>query len=278
MATGKRKRIMISCVTFETVKITEPVKFYDANKVHLIHYVKDPGSKNGMIYQEFYDHVCRVIYKDSNDKTEIKEHKERVSQFLPMLKLILKIMGEELNSDEPVDLYINISAGTSEYTAAAVIASMMNPEVIPFSVSTDRYTIKSDKIRDIYYANGVPVGLTESICEPFLVPKYNISMPDRNLVLGLRILKEANRSGHSAKGPEVIKRLKEHGLWRRSGEGPFDKADVGGSKIEKGDSVYYYRDYVSKWLMNGWIEKDDFNKRYDLTEEGLRIIDTFYAD
>jgi len=278
MATGKRKRIMISCVTFETIKITEPVKFYDINKVHLIHYVKDPESDKGTIYQEFYDQVCKIIEKDSGGKTEIEEHTEKVSQFLPMLKLIMRIIEKELSSDEPVDLYVNISAGTSEHTAAAVVASMMNPEVIPFSVSTEHYTIKNDKIRELYYVDGAPVGLTESIYEPSLVPKYNMPMPDRNLVLGLKILKELNCVKHSPKGPDVIRRLKEEGLWRRYAEGTFILDQALSKEAEKSDSVYYHRDYVSKWLSNRWVERNNFNKRYDLTEEGMRIIDTFYVE
>ena len=278
MASGKRKRIMISCVTFETVKITEPVKFYDINKIHLIHYVKDPESDSGMIYREFYDQVCNIIKKDSNDNTEIKEHIEKVSQFLPMFKLIMKIIETEFNTDEPIDIFVNISAGTSEYTAAAVIASMMNPEVIPFSVSTENYTIKNDKIRDLYYADGAPVGLTESIYEPVLVPKYNISMPDRNLVLGLKVLKELSDTKHSVKGPEIISKLKEKRLWRMYAEGTHNLDLSVVPEAEKSDSVYYYRDFVSKWLSNGWVEKNNFSKRYDLTEEGLRIVDTFYAD
>jgi len=275
MATGKRERVMISCVTFETVKITEPVKFYDVNRIHLIHYIREPGSYSGNIYNDFFNEVCNIINKSSGNKIEIKGYEEQVSQFLPMLKLILNIIEEEFSSSEPVDLFINISAGTSEYTAAAVIASMMNPAVIPFSVSTDQYTVKNEMIKSAYYRDGAPVGLTETIFEPTIMPKYSMPMPDRNLVIGLRILNEANESKHNTKGPEIIKKLKEQGLWRGPNTGKTDKR--GEASAEKGDSVYYHRDYVSRWLSNGWVEKDDFRKKYVLTEEGLRIIETFYT-
>jgi len=274
MATKKRERVMISCVTFETVKITEPIKFYDVNKVHLIHYIKNPGSDTGTVYREFYDEVCRLIGKNSDNRIEIEEHEERVSQFLPMLRLIMKIIEKELNSEEPVDLYINISAGTSEYTAAAVIASMMNSDVIPFSVGTDEYTVRDDKVRDAFYRDGMPVGLTEKVFEPTIMPKYSMPMPEKNLVLGLRVLNEMIKAKHNAKGPNVIKNLKEQGLWRRF-DVEYDKH--GNPKPEKGDSVYYHRDYVEKWLSKGWVEKDDFYKRYILTEEGKKIVDTFYT-
>ena len=275
MATKKRERVMISCVTFETVKITEPIKFYDVNKVHLIHYIKNPGSDAGIVYREFYDETCRLIGKNSDNRIRIEEHEGKVSQFLPMLRLILNIIEKELNSEEPVDLYINISAGTSEYTAAAVIASMMNPDVIPFSVGTDEYTVRDDKIRDAFYRDGMPVGLTEKVFEPITMPKYSMPMPERNLVLGLRILDEMIKAKRNAKGPNVIKNLKEQGLWRRL---DVELDHHGNPKPGKSDSVYYHRDYVEKWLANGWVEKDDFYKRYILTEEGKRIVETFYTD
>ena len=291
MATGKKERVMISCVSFETVKITDPIRFYDADRVHLIHYIRDPKSYDGIVYKEFYDEVCRIIKTNSGNRTEIKEHTEKISQFLPMLKLILNIIEEESDPKGPnsgrsgtkasaADIYINVSAGTSEYTAAAVIASMMNPFVIPFSVNTDQYTVRDEMIKNSYYRNGRPVGLTETIFEPMIMPKYSMPMPDRNLVSGLKILDDMIKAKRSVKGPEVIKELKLQGLWRRNEDGPSDKQsdkhpDI---KAEKGDSVYYHRDYVSKWLDNGWAEKDDFRKRYNLTEEGQRIIETFYTE
>lgn len=274
MASGKKEKVMISCVTFETIKITEPVRFYGVNRVHLIHYVRDPKSYNGIVYQEFYDEVCKIMKKNSDGKIMIKEYEEKVSQFLPMLRLILNIIEQEKASEEQADVYVNVSAGTSEYTAAAVIASMMNPSVIPFSVSTDQYTVKNDMIRKAYYNEGDPVGLTETIFEPLLLPKYNMPMPERYLVLGLRIFREMQTSKQNTKGPNVIKKLKEQGLWRWSEEVPPERrhdTDAG-----KSDSVYYNRDFIKKWQSNGWVEKDEFRKRYVVTDEGQRIIETFY--
>jgi hypothetical protein len=74
---------------------------------------------------------------------------------------------------------------------------------------------------------------------------------------------------------DTCQALKEKGLWRRLGE---NMDQYGNMRPEKGDSVYYHRDYVSKWISNGWVEKDDFYKRYVLTDEGRRIIETFYTD
>ena len=231
---------MIACVTFETIKITEPIKFYDVDKVHLIHYVKDPESEKGKVYQEFYDQVCKLIKKGSEDVAEIEEHVGKVSQFLPMLKLVLSIIEKELSLEEPVDLYVNISAGTSEYTAAAVIASMMNPMTIPFSVNTEHYMVENyDDVRNAYYnEDGVPVGLARTVFEPSLVPKYHMPMPDKNLIMGLKLLDMLNNSKRSVKGPDVIRSLKEKGLWRWYREGSVVLDDRGMPMAEKSDSVY----------------------------------------
>ena len=277
MGTGRRERIVISCVTFETVKITDPIKFYNATKVHLIHYVKDPQSKNGAIYTEFFERVCKMISESAPTPVEIIKHIENVNDFTTMLRTVLSIIEEENRNDEPSDIFINISAGTSEYAAAAAIASMMMPGAIPFSVSTDKYTVNNDMVRKLYYEDGAPVGLTKSVRNPKCLPKYSISIPDRNVILGLRILDEMNRKKLPTKGPDVIRVLKESNLWRRDeGEIIFD--NQGRIEITRSDSVYYFRDFVDKWVSNGWVYRDEFRKRYFLTDEGRTVLDTFYCE
>lgn len=266
---------MISCVTFETVKIAEPVRFYEATKIHLIHYVKDPQSENGKIYAEFYERVCEMIHENATAPVEIIRHMENVNDFTTMLRTILCIIEDENDMDEPSDIFVNISAGTSEYAAAAAVASMMMPGTIPFSVSTVEYQVKN--VRETFYENKKPVGLTRTVRNPKCLPKYTITIPDKNVVQGLRILDEMNKKKLPTKGPDVIRILKESNLWRREeGEIVFDHR--GKIKITRSDSVYYFRDFVEKWLSNGWVYRDEFKKRYFLTDEGRIILDTFYCE
>jgi len=274
MGSGRRERIVISCVTFETVKITNPIKFYDATKVHLIHYVKDPLSENGKIYIEFCERVCEMMLESATAPLEIVKHMENVNDFTTMLRTVLSIIEVENQKDEPSDIFINISAGTSEYAAAATIASMMMQGTIPFSVSTVEYQVKN--VRETLYEDSKPVGLAKSVRDPKCLPKYSVSIPDRNVVLGLRILDEMNKKKLPTKGPDVIRVLKEWNLWRREeGEIMFD--NQGRFKITRSDSVYYFRDFVDKWISNGWVYRDEFRKRYFLTDEGKTVLDTFYC-
>ena len=277
MASGRRERIVVSCVTFETVKVTEPIKFYDATKVHLIHYIRDPETPKGDIYTEFYQRVCEIINENATAPVEIISHRENVNDFTAMLRTILQIIEEENRKEEPADIFVNISAGTSEYAAAAAIASMMMPGTIPFSVRTEEYQVKN--VRNVFYEKDKPIGLTKSVKDPKRLPKYSMPIPDRNLVLGLKILNKMNKSKRPPRGPEMIAALKKHNLWRRDVEEDTSKNEHDAkAKMARSDSVYYYRDYISKWFSEGWIYRDTFKKRYFLTERGEIVLGTFYCD
>jgi hypothetical protein len=269
---GRRNRIVISCVTFETIKITEPIKYYQATRAHLIHYIKEPDTEKGKVYAEFFERVCELIEDDCPD---IIEHKASVSDFSAMLKTVFAIIQCENNCPDPSDIYINISAGSSEYVAAATIASMMLPGTIPFSVPTKDYMVE-ENVRNIFFENKKPVGLTKTIWEPKPIPKYTISVPERHLVDGLKILLEMERRNHYPKGSEMIPILKSRGIWYRGETVECQTADE--DKVKRIDSVYYQRDFVSIWLDNGWIKKDKLKKRYVLTDEGRSVVETFYVE
>ena len=270
MNSGRRKRIMIACVTFETAKITEPVAFYEANKVHLIHYTKDPSENN--VYNDFYSRVTELI-REISCSIEIVEHNETVYDFGLMLKTVLNIIQTEKSGDDDCEIYVNVSAGTSEYTAASTIASMMVPGTVPFSVNTKEFTVDKEHIRDVYYIDGNPVGLTKTSGEPKILPNYSIEMPDEYLVRGLRILDSRIKSKSSVSSTYMVNALKENGLWYRDTESSGDRK----TSQRQVEAVYYQRDFISQWIKYGWIRKDERTGKYRLTDSGNTVIDTFYT-
>ncbi|MDR2866237.1 MAG: DUF6293 family protein [Methanomassiliicoccaceae archaeon] len=267
MPSGRKERVVISCVTFETSKITDPIIYYEATKVHLIHYTS-PSNKRNRIYNEFYEQVCKLI-RENLPEAKIVEHIETVFDFTAMLRTVLKI----LRTEENADVFVNTSAGTSEYTAASVIASMMVSNSIPFSVGTKEWTIPNDEIKDRFYRDGVPVGLTSATRPPRVLPRYRIDVPEEHLVAGLRIMDEKNRKDEPTSGTFVINSLKKNGIWYR-------KERSKDTDIEKKryDSVCYQRDFVDKWKELGWIKKDKKTNKYYVTEEGEIVLDTFFVD
>lgn len=255
---------MIACVTFETTKITDSVEFYEANILHLIHYQR-PGPKSS-IYGSFYDRVKEII-TESGRKVDIVEHNEKVYDFSTMLRTVLAIIQSEQAAEYDCDIYVNISAGTSEYAAASAIASMMVPGTIPFTVRTNEFTVSSDMIEQTYFVDGKPVGLTKTTRGSEVIPCYSIQMPDENLVRGLRLLDGMTSKPTSGK---MVKALQENGLWYRRTEDNINK--------RQSEAVYYQRDYVNKWLSNGWIEKDKNTGWYKVTDSGRIILETFFVE
>ena len=275
LPSGRKKRIMVACVTFETSKVVEPALYYEINKAHIIHYVKDPDSESGKIYDSFRRRVCERLESESPREVEIVEHNERVSDFSVMLRTVLSIIQMENSGEEGCEIYVNISSGSPEYAAAATVASMMVPGTIPFSVNTKEYTVSTDRIRDVYFVDDQPVGMTKTTYPPRTMPIYTINIPEEHLVRGLRILGHRNEAKLSVTSGRMVEALKEAGLWYRDTESddPDRKANQ-----RQTEAVYYQRDFISKWLKNGWIVKDDLRNRYVLTESGTTVIGTFYTD
>ena len=274
LPSGRKKRIMVACVTFETSKVVEPALYYEINKAHIIHYVKDPESESGAVYDSFRRRVCELL-ESSPREVEVVVHNERVSDFSVMLRTVLSIIQSENRGEEGCEIYVNISSGSPEYAAAATVASMMVPGTIPFSVGTREYTVSKDRIRDVYFVDGEPVGLTKSTYPPRTMPMYSISIPEEHLVRGLRILSERNAARLSVTSGRMVQALKDAGLWYRDTESddPARRANQ-----RQTEAVYYQRDFISKWLRNGWIVKDELRNRYVLTDSGRTAIGTFYTD
>ena len=264
---GKRSRVMIACVTFETAKVADPVRYYECNKVHILHYTKKDAPKVN-VYQEFYDETCRLIREQNGESVVIEGHNGSVSNFSRVLTSILSIIESEQRGGL-CDIFINISAGSPEYSAAAAIAAMMSENVLPFSVNSKEYSISTEEgIRLAYYSEGRPVGLTVSTYEPRAMPKYVIDKPPEHLVRALRILDELNECKAKTKSSNIAPILRERGIWIRDDTDQSNK---------QSDAVNYHRDFVSKWLDRGWVVKDDLRKRLILTDEGRNVIDTFYT-
>ncbi|MBR4503518.1 MAG: hypothetical protein IKP20_00810 [Candidatus Methanomethylophilaceae archaeon] len=271
MRTGRRKRIMVACVTFETDKIVSPLEFYETNRIHLIHFSKDPLDSDN-IYNLFYNRVVELI-EDLPRKVEIVEHNATVYNFGEMLKTVLNILQTENRDEEGCEIYVNVSAGTSEYTAASTIASMMVKGTVPFTVNSQEFTVSREMMKEVYFSDGKPVGMTKKAGEPRTLPNYSIDMPEEHLVRGLRTMDRLISEKKTVSAPVMIEALKDEKIWYRDVK---QSANMKTTKRQT-EAVYYQRDFVSKWLRYGWIEKNPLNGKYSLTERGKTVIDTFYT-
>ncbi len=273
MVSGKKDRVVISCVTFEVAKIVDPVLYYEATRVHLL-----STSQEGDIYREFLDEVCRQI-SERSPRTAIERHITtwadgkydfNVSDFTSVMREVLSIIQKEISDcgEGNVEIYVNISAGTSEYSAASLIASMMyQGPTLPFTVSTDQYAVPMKRVRDVYYENGVPIGQARTVREPKALSSYRIEKPDRDKVLALSVMKDQIKNGDSC-AASMMRILHEKGL--------FDDYDVReyNNKPEQKDIMRYQRNYIDFWLENRWVEKQS-KRKYRITELGEEVLSIF---
>lgn len=274
---GKRERIVISCVTFETAKVVDPIVFYDATVVHLINYIKDETDPNLKVYSDFCDEVKRQLKEKTNlNEERIFVHRYPVYDFESMMQIMHKILREEkARYQNDVDIYVNVSAGTSEYTAAATIASMMIPDVKPFTVSTKQYFIPSRLLKEIYYDGDRPVGMSKEVRDPTVLSTYPIEQPPEDLVRGLRLFHKMKQNKIKTSHKNVIRELMDGDLWGYNY--PLKKNGSPSSEDLRNQSVimHYRRHFLEKWESNGWIIKN--SREYELTNSGLCVINVFYT-
>ena len=280
---GKRiDRIVISCVTFETVMITDPIEHYDATRAYLVHYSKNDDE----VYSTCFNRVLDIL-EDSFNTTifdygeleddhysgsigaEIKKQKnltvidvngEKVYKFQEMLKVLFSIIRKERSVSDKNPIYVNISAGTSEFSAAALVASMMFDNIEAFSVGTKKYTIEGlEPFKD--ETTNEFIGLSRSVYPPRTINGFKVSFPEENDILALRLYSEEDFP--SAR--KMIIALKEKGLWgKEDGNLPNEK-------------MRFQRQFIDNWMDSGLIEREGRGK-YSLTPHGRFSIDTYYVD
>jgi hypothetical protein len=244
-------RIVISCVTFETVKIVEPSIYFRADKVYLIH------KADVKPYDLFLDEVIRQFKKEGISVETIRED---IFHFQPLMKRLISIIREEKKNGNNV--YVNIGAGSTMFIATALIASMMEG-CITFNVGTEEYTVKD---YEVYFEDGRPVGLTRKIHDPFPLPDFRLERPDPDLVDTLRIWIDFTSSKGFRKTKDLVRLLEDKGYMGNV----LDE----NNRVKHGSVMEFRRVYLDRWLKNGWIRKEG-RGRYSLTDQGKMITEIF---
>lgn len=273
-----RLRVVISCVTFETVKVVQPIRDLRAERVYLLHWGMGSDKKSS-IYSEFYSEVVRQLKELGLQEKDIVERRVEVYRFKKVLAELLAVMSHEVELEN--DVYVNISAGTSEFAAAATVASMMVKGVRPFTVHTKEYTISGeDRIRECYSINGKLVGQSREVREPTELPTFHLSPPPEDLVVALRILRDRKRRGLSTKYSAMIQSIKEAGAWTYDAERLpklKDRDTRHGERVLQAEKMYYSRHYIDGWIRNGWVdEKGGRGKSIRMISAGDNVADIFY--
>ena len=261
MATGFKSRVMLACVEYDVMRVVEPIKSYSPDIFITFHNAFSDNNKNPL-KMEFLNEVEKKVI-EYNPKTRYHSFDDKIYDFAS-ISATIETFIELLNKifDSP-DILINISTGTNIFSAAATMSSMIHPNVRIFSVKDIETNIEDSVIKTACYIDNIPVGTAKTISQPYEIPVYNVNPPERNLVLGLRLLDECQKAGRNPMAKEMIELLRKNDLWMRP-------------EPNSNDGVFYLRDYVDKWIANGWVVRGQLRNRYAITDKGRMIIETFY--
>lgn len=262
--TGKRTTTVISCTTMETVRVSDPALFYEADRLHIVFMSSDKSYKQG-----YYESVVDEIERQVNLKRDVKviRHNSPVYRFSVMLRLINDIIRQEREEfGEFVDIYANISSGTSEFAAAAMCACMMNKGCIPFSVAVKEHTILFDKFIEMSSVEGRPVGDALSVYDPRMIETFNFEPPDEDLVRYLLFFDSLE--GRPYTPGNIIRLLEANDVWKYS---PTKTKDPG----KNAATVQYRRVVLNPLIDNGWLRNGSSKNRWVVTPAGRAILDIF---
>ena len=144
---------------------------------------------------------------------------------------------------------------------------MMADGVMPFNVPTSEFQVSEDRIKDVYYNDGRPIGMAKKVKDPVMISTYTVDRPDEKQVLGLAILNDHLTRRSAVSAASVIPDLAEKGL--------ISVSYVSGtSKPDQNTVMNYQRNFMDQWIKNGWVERTS-RRTIRLTSNGRMVLDVF---
>lgn len=295
---GRVDLVMVACVAREVTMIVDPALFYKVSRIHILNYVSENGEseavkKRAQLYRDVRDTVHQKL-EDSG--IEVVMH-DRTATYLfeGMMKEVYSILKEEESRGSTV--YVNISGGTYEYSAAAAIAAMMVPGTILFNVGARNSIEGVDALRDMLTKDGELVGTTDDVHDPFRIRGFKINSPDIERLKALQVFDDIPLNKRT--NTTVIRRLIIEGIWIGSSGVTVDERKRGTSmefldekgkpvaghveeyhKRRNSENVRYQKYFIDRWKENGWIRPAEGSRshKYELTDEGLSQLNMFCSE
>ena len=194
-------------------------------------------------------------------------HNGTVFRFGSMLRIVNDIIKQEKQEfGEFVDIYVNISSGTSEFAAAAMCASMMNKGCIAFSVAVKDHTVPFDRFLEMYSVDGHPVGDALTVHDPRMIETFNFEPPDEDLIRYLLFFDSIGGRAYT-KG-NLLKLIEAADLWKYT---PTKTKNPGRNAATQ----QFNREVLFPLIENGWLRNGGSKNRWEVTPVGRAILDIF---
>ena len=270
---GRKDRIVIACIMFDVPMAVEPTIHYKADRIHLIRTSKNHRGNGGTMYTQFFNEAKNQI--EERAKAEVIEHDANVYDYHAMMRTLLEILNEETRrTGGAMDIYVNISSGSTEYSAAAMLICMQYKGLTAFTVRTKEYMLSNEEVNRLLYKDGKPVGFSASVEEPKMVITFDPEKKDADLVACLGVLKEIKtKKKRDIRFEEIINELKVIGAWNYEPKKKSYKTDD-----LQNERMHLKRAYIIPMLEKGWIEESPVVRgRWEVTKEGEAIIEVYHG-
>ncbi len=241
MSSGKRETVMIFCASPLSRLYLAPLSHYRPDIVHVL-----IGDRDDTVSS-----VARMVFsssKSSIGSCEVIEHSIDTSDYNTVLGEIIGITtGLQREYGDDLDIFINITSGTPEFAAAGMFASMLPLSVTAFKADVD-CTLSPEGLSAI--ADGLNGSIGISGFERVTCLKND--GPDDEMIAFLSVVRDLLRGTRYPKERDIINALKAADAWSYD---PYKKSGYGRTSLEDKEERYLERNYISRALENGWLEK-----------------------
>ncbi len=260
MSSGRRESVMIFCASAVKDLYLAPVEYYGPDLVHV--FVSDRDDNVSALEREVYGNCKKEI-----GCKKLVEHPIDTRDYEGILASIIEIKKDLSGTyGEDLDIFINISSGTPEFSAAAMFAAMLPEPAIAFRVDTES-DLSKEELEDI----AGRISGSVRVSEPARVTGLKNDDPEEEMIIFLSIVRELLRETRYPKFRTMIELLKDDDAWSYD---PSRKSGRGRTSLEDREERYLKRHYIEPALKNGWLEKLD-GRRIGLTEQGMAYLSVY---
>ena len=261
---------MIACVTVDVKTVTEPVRYYRPDEVHLCYPRDSPSPVLCKLCRDHHEQVVKEI-REIDPKIKVYEHNTSdIYSFREMANRLGKINQSIVAKHPDAVVYANVSSGAQEFCVALGVFGSLNPNVVMFRVMPVMQRMDESMISSVFYdSDGVARGLYSKVSDPEELVKVHVDGPDEVLVRSLRIYISVIDRGAKPSSATMIPILKKHRLWTHE-----FKFEGGSTDKATKERAYFDRHYLKPWAELGWVEKDAMF--YLPTQSGRDVIHMFY--
>lgn len=290
-------RVLIECVTLEVKQSVEPVKILRSDKVYLIHYVEEGVDETRKEREALFIKAFNAVRDQIKSYgAEVLEYSEvKTWNFDGMMKTVYGILKRE--TIEGSEIKVNISGGTSEFAAAATIATMMyfpHAELFSMGIDPEYRTLNFKELENSITFEGELVGSSSRVLGPFPISGFPMESPETNLLKQLNVYSKMSIQDRTA--DKVIYRFIEKGLWThciKDSDNPLESTSIDyyQKKLKGAENRWDNRTYakmrskegslfttycIKPWKEKGWIEEHEYIRdKYVVTEVGNTYLDIF---